>query len=68
MLDRGLQERLDTLTRDAYAQAVEKLVARVEALRPTPIKEQLAEAAKGAEQHNASHKAPSREKEGHDDR
>ena len=68
VLDRGLQERLDTLTRDAYAQAVEKLVARVEALRPTPIKEQLAEAAKGAEQHNASHKAPSREKEGHDDR
>ena len=67
-LDRGLQERLDALTRDAYAQAVEKLVARVEALRPTPIKEQLAEAAKGAEQHNASHKAPAREKEGHDDR
>lgn len=68
VLDRGLQERLDVLTRDAYAQAVEKLVARVEALRPTPIKEQLAEAAKGAEQHNASHKAPAREKEGHDDR
>lgn len=68
VLDRGLQERLDALTRDAYAQAVEKLVARVEALRPTPIKEQLAEAAKGAEQHNASHKAPAREKEGHDDR
>jgi spoVG len=68
VLDRGLQERLDALTRDAYAQAVEKLVARVEALRPTPIKEQLAEAAKEAEQHNASHKAPAREKEGHDDR
>lgn len=68
VLDRGLQERLDALTADAYAQAVEKLVARVEALRPTPIKEQLAEAAKGAEQHNASHKAPAREKEGHDDR
>ena len=68
VLDRGLQERLDVLTRDAYAQAVEKLVARVEALRPTPIQEQLAEAAKGAEQHNASHKAPAREKEGHDDR
>ena len=48
VLDRGLQERLDALTADAYAQAVEKLVARAQALRPTPIREQLAEAAKGA--------------------
>ena len=45
VLDRGLQERLDALTADAYAQAVEKLVARAQALRPTPIREQLAEAA-----------------------
>ena len=68
VLDRGLQERLDALTADAYAQAVEKLVARAQALRPTPIREQLAEAAKGAEKHNASRPAPTREKEGHDDR
>lgn len=68
VLDRGLQERLDALTADAYAQAVEKLVARAQALRPTPILEQMAEAAKGAEKHNASRPAPTREKEGHDDR
>lgn len=66
--DRALQERLDALTRDAYAQAVEKLIARVEALRPAPIKEQMAQAAKEAEKHNASRTAPAREKEGHDDR
>lgn len=68
VLDRGLQERLDALTADAYAQAVEKLVARAQALRPTPIREQMAEAAKAAEKHNASRPAPTREKEGHDDR
>lgn len=68
VLDRGLQERLDALTADAYAQAVEKLVVRAQALRPTPIREQMAEAAKAAEKHNASRPAPTREKEGHDDR
>lgn len=68
VLNRGLQERLDALTRDAYAQAVEKLIARVEALRPAPIKEQMAQAAKEAEKHNASRSAPAREKEGRDDR
>ena len=66
--DRSLQERLDALTKDAYGRAVEKLVARVEALRPTPIREQMAEAAKEAEKHNASRSTPAREKEGHDDR
>ena len=66
--DRSLQERLDALTKDAYGRAVEKLVARVEALRPTPLREQMAEAAKEAEKHNASRSTPAREKEGHDDR
>lgn len=66
--DRGLQERLDALTKEAYGQAVEKLVARAEALRPTSIKEQMAEAAREAEKHNASRSAPARGKEGRDDR
>lgn len=68
VLDRSLQERLDALTVDAYAQAVEKLIARAQALRPVPIKEQMAEAAKAVETHNASRTAPARGKEGHDDR
>lgn len=66
--NRGLQERLDALTKEAYGLAVEKLVARAEALRPAPIREQMAEAAKEAEKHNASRSAPAREKEGRDDR
>lgn len=68
VLDRGLQERLDALTRDAYAQAVEKLIARVEALRPTPIREQMARAAKEADKHNATRPALIKEKEARDDR
>ena len=68
VLDRGLQERLDALTRDAYARAVEKLIARVEALRPTPIREQMAQAAKEAGKHNAARSAPIKEKEARDDR
>ena len=54
VLDRGLQERLDALNLRAEASGKSF--------------EQLAEAAKGAEKHNASRPAPTREKEGHDDR
>ena len=68
VLDRGLQERLDALTREAYGQAVEKLIARVEALRPTPIREQMAQAAKEAGKHNAARPAPTKEMEARDDR
>lgn len=68
VMDRGLQERLDALTTDAYGRAVEKLVARAEAVRPTPIREQLAQAAKEAEKHNAARPAPDKGKEARDDR
>ena len=38
--DRATQERLNAAGAQAYHSAVEKLIARAEAVRPTPIKEQ----------------------------
>ena len=43
--DRATQERLNAAGAQAYHSAVEKLIARAEAVRPTPIKEQMAQAA-----------------------
>ena len=68
VMDRGLQERLDALTVDAYGRAVEKLVARAEAVRPAPIREQMAKAAKEAEKHNAARPAQQRMQEARDAR
>lgn len=68
VMDRGLQERLDALTVDAYGRAVEKLVARAEAVRPAPIREQMAKAAKEAEKHNAVRPAQQRTQEARDAR
>lgn len=67
--DRGLQQRLDALTVDAYGRAVEKLLARAQAVqRPAPIREQMAKAAKAAEKVNAERPAPARAQEGRDGR
>ena len=67
--DRGLQQRLDALTVDAYGRAVEKLLARAQAVqRPAPIREQMAKAAKAAEKVNAARPAPDKGKEARDDR
>lgn len=41
--DRATQERLNAAGAQAYHSAVEKLIARAEAVRPTPIKEQMAQ-------------------------
>ena len=65
---RALQERLDALTVDAYNTAVEQLVARAEALRPAPIREQMARAAQAADKANAERPAPDKGKEARDDR
>ena len=65
---RALQERLDALTVDAYNTAGEQLVARAEALRPAPIREQLARAAQEADKANAERPAPEKGKEARDDR
>ena len=63
-----IRGRLDAAAAQGYTQAVEKLIARAEALRPAPIKEQMAKAAKEAAQENAAHPAPAKGKEARDDR
>ncbi len=68
VLDQNLQERLDALTVDSYGQAVEKLVARAQAVRPAPIKKQMEEAAKDAGKHNAARPAQQRTQEARDAR
>ena len=66
--DRATQERLNTAGAQAYHSAVEKLIARAEAVRPTPIKEQMAQAAREAGKENAARTAPAKKKEARDDR
>lgn len=46
--DRATQERINAAGVEAYHAAVEQLVARAQAVRPAPIKEQMAEATKQA--------------------
>ena len=67
-MDRHLQERLDAAAAQGYTQAVEKLIARAEALRPAPIREQMAEATREADKSNAARPAPTKGKEARDDR
>lgn len=66
--DRATQERLDSAAYGAYNAAVEKLVARAEAVRPAPIKEQMAKAAQEASKENAARPAPEKGKEARDAR
>ena len=68
VVDRGLQDRLSAAAAEGYNAAVEKLIARAEALRPKPIREQMAQAAREADKANASRPAPERGKEARDDR
>lgn len=63
VMSRALQERLDSLTVEAYRHAVERLVARAEAVRPAPIREQMAKAAQEADKANTARPAPARGKE-----
>ena len=48
--------------------ALEKLIARAEALRPKPIREQMANAAKEAAEENGTRRAPAKGKAARDDR
>ena len=66
--DRATQERLNATGAQAYHAAVEKLIARAEAVRPTSIKEQMAQAAREAGKENAARTAPAKKKEARDDR
>ena len=51
-----------------YKAAVEKLIARAEALRPKPIRERMANAAEEAAKEDAARPAPAKGKEARDDR
>lgn len=66
--DRATQERLNAAGVEAYHSAVEKLIARAEAVRPAPIREQMDKAGKEAAQKNAARPAPAKGKEGRDAR
>lgn len=66
--DRALQERLNTAAADSYHMTVEKLLAKAEAVRPAPIREQMEKAAKEADRANTQRPAPAKGKEARDDR
>jgi len=66
--DRGLQEKLDAAAAEGYGVAVDKLIARAEAVRPAPIKEQMEKAAEAAARENAGRAAQAKGKEARDDR
>lgn len=68
IFDRELQERLNEQAEAGYTQAVEKLIARAEAVRPEPLREQMAQAQKAAQKENAARPAPAKGKEGRDAR
>ena len=68
IFDRTTQERLNAAGVQAYNAAVEKLLARAEAVRPAPIREQMDKAAKEAEKSRAARPAPAKGKEGRDAR
>lgn len=66
--DRATQERLNAAGVQAYNTAVEKLLARAEAVRPAPIREQMAKASQEAEKTRGTRPAPAKGKEGRNDR
>ena len=66
--NRDVQAQLDKAAAQGYSLAVEKLLARAEAVRPASIKEQMAQAAKEAGKENAARTAPAKKKEARDDR
>ena len=66
--NRDLQAQLDRAAAQGYNQAVEKLLARAEAVRPASIREQMAQAATEAGKENAARPAPTKGKEARDDR
>ena len=66
--NRDLQAQLDREAAQGYNRAVEKLLARAEAVRPASIREQMAQAAKEAGKENAARPAPAKGKEARNDR
>lgn len=68
LTDRDMQSRINEAAYGAYTAAVEKLIARAEAVRPAPIKDQMAKAEKAAAKENATRPAPDKGKEARDGR
>ena len=66
--DRELQDQMNAAAAQAYTLAVEKLVARADAVRPPSIREQMDKAEQAAGKKNASRTPPSKGKEGREDR
>ncbi len=67
--NRALQERLSAAAADGYNMAVEKLIARAEALRPKPIRGADGKRGKGRPQRKTPPApAPAKGKEARDDR
>lgn len=69
--NRDLQAQLDGTAAQGYNRAVEKLLARAEAVRPASIREQMAQAAQAAQEagkENAARPAPAKGKEARNDR
>ena len=63
-----MQERLNEKAVEAYTAAVEKLVARAEAVRPAPIRQQMEKAAQAAAKENTARTEPGKKKEARDER
>lgn len=66
--NRDLQAQLDRAAAQGYNRAVEKLLARAEAVRPASIREQMAQAAQEAGKENAARPGPAKGKEARNDR
>ena len=66
--DRELQDQMNAAAAQAYTLAVEKLVARADAVRPPSIREQMDKAEQAAGKKNASRTPPAKGKEGREDR
>ena len=66
--DRELQDQMNAAAAQAYTLAVEKLVARADAVRPPSIREQMDKAGQAAEKKNTSRTPPAKGKEGREDR
>lgn len=66
--DQEVREQLNAAAAQSYNRAVEKLIARAEAVRPAPIREQMEKAAKEADRANEKRSEPAKGKEARDDR
>lgn len=67
IVSRDLRERLNEAAVEEYGKAVDKLIAKAQALRPAPIREQMEKAGKEAAKQNAARSTPAKGKEARGD-